>query len=112
MATMVWSMKVIATAKIIAAKTRFLDRPPASLIAKTPALSSQANYRSLRSGPARRACLSRLGRSRRGPFVVDATPPPSTPPLACGRRPQKTRFQEGTLNGAHGESEQSKNVFR
>ena len=28
METMVWSMNVIATAKIIAARTRFLDRPP------------------------------------------------------------------------------------
>ena len=27
METMVWSMKVIATAKIIAARTRFFDRP-------------------------------------------------------------------------------------
>ena len=26
--TIVWSMKVIATAKIIAARTKFLDRPP------------------------------------------------------------------------------------
>jgi hypothetical protein len=32
METMVWSMKVIATAKIIAARIRFLDRPPAALL--------------------------------------------------------------------------------
>jgi hypothetical protein len=30
---MVWSMKVIATAKIIAARTRFLDLPPVVLLA-------------------------------------------------------------------------------
>ena len=35
MDTMVWSMKVIATAKIIAARTRFLDRPPTLLLMLT-----------------------------------------------------------------------------
>lgn len=34
MDTIVWSMKVMATAKIIAARTRFLDRPPAVLTAR------------------------------------------------------------------------------
>ena len=29
--TMVWSMKVIATAKIIAARIRFFDRPPVAM---------------------------------------------------------------------------------
>ena len=33
MDTMVWSMKVIATAKIIAARIRFLDPPPVALLA-------------------------------------------------------------------------------
>ena len=31
-ATIVWSMKVIDTAKIIAARTRFLDRPTLTLV--------------------------------------------------------------------------------
>ncbi len=31
METMVWSMKIIATAKIIAARIRFLDWPPVPL---------------------------------------------------------------------------------
>ncbi len=30
--TIVWSMKVIATAKIIAARIKFLDRPPVALL--------------------------------------------------------------------------------
>jgi hypothetical protein len=33
MDTMVWSMKVIETAKIIAARIRFRDRPPAAWLA-------------------------------------------------------------------------------
>lgn len=33
--TMVWSMKVIATAKIIAVRIRLLDRPPALLLMLT-----------------------------------------------------------------------------
>jgi hypothetical protein len=32
---MVWSMKVIATAKIIAVRIRLLDRPPALLLMLT-----------------------------------------------------------------------------
>jgi hypothetical protein len=36
---MVWSMKVIATAKIIAARTRFLDRLPALLLAAVTRLA-------------------------------------------------------------------------
>jgi hypothetical protein len=32
MDTIVWSMKIIATAKIIAARTRLLDRPPVALL--------------------------------------------------------------------------------
>ena len=32
MDTIVWSMKIIATAKIIAARTRPLDRPPVALL--------------------------------------------------------------------------------
>jgi hypothetical protein len=33
---MVWSMNVIETAKIIAARIRFLDRPPVALSATGP----------------------------------------------------------------------------
>ena len=33
MDTIVWSMKVIATAKIIAARIRFRERPPMALLA-------------------------------------------------------------------------------
>src|SRR5215472_10311875 len=37
--TMVWSMKVIATAKIIAVRIRLRDRPPMLLIVDLPALA-------------------------------------------------------------------------
>ena len=42
--TIVWSIKVIATAKIIAARIRFRDRPPVvllTLIVFPPALANQ-----------------------------------------------------------------------
>jgi hypothetical protein len=38
--TIVWSMNIIATAKIIAARTRFLDRPRVACV--TPASAAEA----------------------------------------------------------------------
>ena len=55
--TMVWSMKVIATAKIIAVRTRLRDRPPVvllTLIVFSPALVNHSTESSVGCGRARR----------------------------------------------------------
>jgi hypothetical protein len=45
MDTMVWSMNVIATAKIMAARTKFLDRPPVTLVTvMAPSLTAWCGY--------------------------------------------------------------------
>ncbi len=43
METMVWSMKVIDTAKIIAARIRFLGAPPPALLSATISLTGASS---------------------------------------------------------------------
>ena len=49
--TMVWSMKVIATAKIIAVRTRLFDRPPLVVLMALIVFLLGARIGRLRSGP-------------------------------------------------------------